>query len=210
MLPTSRPASPPWGRLLLSPPGPVSVVVRHYILAIEAGEGVLTMLERAAALRQWGLRWHQVGVLVRRADEAEMDERRARGALGQGRIAAAGRHCRDRPRRRARALRGGGPTCRRSRAILGAVRDMMWGGAAQGLAMSSRRRRHARGSLFGRRAGSAAVHDCRRALGRRARRQADGGPERAPPRPHPLSRRRRRADGAAGPRLAVSRWRTWR
>ena len=28
--------------------------------------------------------------------------------------------------------------------------------------------------------------------------------ERAPPRPHPLPRRRRRADGAAGPRLAVS------
>ena len=51
------------------------VVVRHYVLAIEAAEGALAMLERAAALRQWGLRWHRVGVLVRRADEATMEER---------------------------------------------------------------------------------------------------------------------------------------
>jgi DUF1009 family protein len=59
------------------------VVVRHYILAIEAGEGVLTMLERAAALRQWGLRWHQIGVLVRRVDEAEMDERALEALLAK-------------------------------------------------------------------------------------------------------------------------------
>lgn len=46
------------------------VVVRHYILAIEAAEGAAGMLERAAALRQWGLRWRKVGVLVRRAEGA--------------------------------------------------------------------------------------------------------------------------------------------
>lgn len=45
------------------------VVVRHYILAIEAAEGAAAMLERAAKLRQWGLRWRKVGVLVRRADD---------------------------------------------------------------------------------------------------------------------------------------------
>jgi len=56
------------------------VVVRHYILAIEAAEGVTAMLERAAALRQWGLRWHKVGVLVRRAEETSM-EASALGAL---------------------------------------------------------------------------------------------------------------------------------
>ena len=51
--------------------------------------------------------------------------------------------------------------------------------------------------------GPAAVHGGGRAFRRRARRQADGGAQRAPPRPHPLPRRRRPADGAAGPRLAV-------
>lgn len=49
------------------------VVVRHYILAIEAGEGPLAMLERAAALRQWGLRWRKAGVMVRRAEDARTE-----------------------------------------------------------------------------------------------------------------------------------------
>ena len=49
------------------------VVVRHYVLAIEATEGVVAMLGRAAALRQWGLRWHKVGVLVRRAEETNKE-----------------------------------------------------------------------------------------------------------------------------------------
>jgi DUF1009 family protein len=49
------------------------VVVRHYILAIEAAEGAIAMLERAAALRQWGLRWRKVGVLVRRAADADKE-----------------------------------------------------------------------------------------------------------------------------------------
>ena len=53
--------------------GASAVVVRHYILGIEAAEGVMATLERAAALRQWGLRWHKVGVLVRRAEEAELE-----------------------------------------------------------------------------------------------------------------------------------------
>lgn len=47
------------------------VVVRRYILAIAAAEGPLALLERAAALRQWGLRWRKVGVMVCRADDAE-------------------------------------------------------------------------------------------------------------------------------------------
>jgi lipid-A-disaccharide synthase len=50
--------------------GSGAVVVRHYILAIEAAEGPGAMLERAAALRQWGLRWRHAGVMVRRADDA--------------------------------------------------------------------------------------------------------------------------------------------
>jgi UDP-2,3-diacylglucosamine hydrolase len=56
------------------------VVVRHYILAIEAAEGVTAMLERAAVLRQWGLRWRKVGVVVRRVEETSM-EPSALGAL---------------------------------------------------------------------------------------------------------------------------------
>jgi UDP-2,3-diacylglucosamine hydrolase len=48
------------------------VVVRRYMRAIEAAEGVAAMLERAAALRrQWGLRWRKAGVVVRRAEAAE-------------------------------------------------------------------------------------------------------------------------------------------
>jgi DUF1009 family protein len=57
--------------------GAGAVVVRHYILAIEAAEGVTAMLERAAALRQWGLRWRKVGVMVRRAEDADKE----RGAI---------------------------------------------------------------------------------------------------------------------------------
>jgi DUF1009 family protein len=49
------------------------VVVRHYILAIEAAEGPLAMLERTAKLRQWGLRWRKVGVMVRRAEDARTE-----------------------------------------------------------------------------------------------------------------------------------------
>ena len=50
--------------------GAGAVVVRHYILAIEATEGPSAMLERAASLRQWGLRSRRVGVMVRRAEDA--------------------------------------------------------------------------------------------------------------------------------------------
>jgi UDP-2,3-diacylglucosamine hydrolase len=54
--------------------GAGAVVVRRYIRAIEAAEGPAAMLERAAALRrQWGLRWHKVGVFVRRVADAEED-----------------------------------------------------------------------------------------------------------------------------------------
>jgi DUF1009 family protein len=48
------------------------VVARAYILAFEAVEGVSAMLQRVAALRQWGVRRrHRVGVLVRRVETAE-------------------------------------------------------------------------------------------------------------------------------------------
>jgi UDP-2,3-diacylglucosamine hydrolase len=58
-----------------------AVVVRHYVRAIEAAEGAAAMLERSAALRrQWGLRWRNVGVFVRRAADARED-RSALGAL---------------------------------------------------------------------------------------------------------------------------------
>jgi DUF1009 family protein len=63
--------------------GASAVVVRHYVLAIEAAEGVLAMLERAATLRQWGLRWHKAGVLVRRADEATMEARELEALLAK-------------------------------------------------------------------------------------------------------------------------------
>jgi DUF1009 family protein len=44
-----------------------AVVLRRYILAIEAAEGTQAMLTRAGALRrQWGLRRRRAGVLVRR------------------------------------------------------------------------------------------------------------------------------------------------
>jgi lipid-A-disaccharide synthase len=59
------------------------VVVRHYVLAIEAAEGVMAMLERAAALRQWGLRWHKVGVLVRRAEDASQERKALEALLAQ-------------------------------------------------------------------------------------------------------------------------------
>jgi DUF1009 family protein len=49
------------------------IVVRHYLLAIEAAEGPLAMLERAAKLRQWGLRWRKAGVMVRRAEDARTE-----------------------------------------------------------------------------------------------------------------------------------------
>jgi DUF1009 family protein len=43
------------------------VVLRRYVLAIEAAEGTAAMLQRAAASRrQWGLRWRRAGTLVAR------------------------------------------------------------------------------------------------------------------------------------------------
>ena len=58
---------------------------RRYILALEAVEGVATLLDRAAALRgQWGLRWSKAGVLVRRADGAfKVDAGRLGSVLAQ-------------------------------------------------------------------------------------------------------------------------------
>jgi|SoiMethySBSTD1v2_1073268.scaffolds.fasta_scaffold02901_22 DUF1009 family protein len=53
--------------------GASAVVVRRYVLAIEGAEGVMATLERAATLRQWGLRWHKVGALVRRAEEPNLE-----------------------------------------------------------------------------------------------------------------------------------------
>jgi DUF1009 family protein len=53
--------------------GASAVVVRRYVLAIEAAEGIMGTLERAATLRQWGLRWHKVGALVRRAEEPTLE-----------------------------------------------------------------------------------------------------------------------------------------
>lgn len=59
------------------------VVVRHYILAIEAAEGTAAMLQRAAKLRQWGLRWRRAGVLVCRADDGLAQPGALAALLGQ-------------------------------------------------------------------------------------------------------------------------------
>jgi len=54
--------------------GACAVVVRRYLRAIQAAEGATAMLERAASLRrQWGLRWRNVGVFVRRTPEGKED-----------------------------------------------------------------------------------------------------------------------------------------
>jgi DUF1009 family protein len=53
--------------------GAGAVVVRQYVLAIEAAEGSIAMLERSVSLRQWGLRWRNVGVMVRRAEDASKE-----------------------------------------------------------------------------------------------------------------------------------------
>ena len=59
------------------------VVVRRYILAIEAAEGPLAMLERTAKLRQWGVRWRKAGVMVRRAEDARTEAGVLEAILGQ-------------------------------------------------------------------------------------------------------------------------------
>jgi DUF1009 family protein len=69
--------------LTLFATGRSAVVVRNYVLAIEAAEGAIAMLERAAALRQWGLRWHKVGVLVRRAEETSKEGSALEALLAQ-------------------------------------------------------------------------------------------------------------------------------
>ena len=64
-------------------------------------------------------------------------------------------------------------------------------------------RRRARAQRLGARPRPVPVHGGRRALRRRPRRQADGGAQCRPPRPHPLPGRRRQGHGSARPRLAV-------
>jgi UDP-2,3-diacylglucosamine hydrolase len=53
--------------------GAGAVVARGYVLAIEAAEGPAAMMERAAGLPQWGLRWADAGVMVRRAGDGGSD-----------------------------------------------------------------------------------------------------------------------------------------
>jgi DUF1009 family protein len=66
-----------------------AMVLRRYVLAIEAAEGTAAMLQRAAASRrQWGLRWRRAGVLVRRVDGLDgahdnADEAALRSLLAQ-------------------------------------------------------------------------------------------------------------------------------
>jgi lipid-A-disaccharide synthase len=62
-------------RLLAFDTGAATVVARAYILAIEAAEGLLPMLERVSGLRQWGVKAkRRIGVLVRRAGAADRDD----------------------------------------------------------------------------------------------------------------------------------------
>ena len=91
----------------------------------------MAMLERAATLRQWGLRWHRVGVLVRRAEEPKLELSVLEALLAQAAIAGLAGIAVTGPAAALAPLRSGGPTGRRSRAVPGVVRGMMgWGGAA--------------------------------------------------------------------------------
>ena len=100
---TSRRGSPPCRAPgARSPRARRVVVVRHYILAIEAAEGPPAMLERAAALRQWGLRWRKVG----RAGPPRRRTRARRRALLEALLAqAAAQELRRRRRDRHRPTR---------------------------------------------------------------------------------------------------------
>jgi DUF1009 family protein len=61
-------------RLAAFDTGAATVVARAYILAIEAAEGLLPMLERVSGLRQWGVNARRrLGVLVRRVGPADPD-----------------------------------------------------------------------------------------------------------------------------------------
>jgi lipid-A-disaccharide synthase len=62
-------------RLLPFDTGAATVVARAYILAIEAAEGLLPMLERVSGLRQWGVEAkRRIGVLVRCAGAADRED----------------------------------------------------------------------------------------------------------------------------------------
>jgi DUF1009 family protein len=63
--------------------GASAVVVRNFLLALEGAEGPSAVLERAARLRQWGLRWRKVGVFVRRAEAGGGDAGALAGLLSQ-------------------------------------------------------------------------------------------------------------------------------
>jgi DUF1009 family protein len=63
--------------------GASAVVVRNFLLALEGAEGPSAVLERAARLRQWGLRWRKVGVFVRRAEAGGGDAGAIAGLFSQ-------------------------------------------------------------------------------------------------------------------------------
>ena len=61
-------------RLAAFDTGAATVVARAYILAIEAAEGLLPMLQRVSGLRQWGVNAkRRLGVLVRRVGPDDPD-----------------------------------------------------------------------------------------------------------------------------------------
>jgi DUF1009 family protein len=64
--------------------GAATVVARAYILAIEAAEGLLPMLQRVSGLRQWGVNAkRRLGVLVRRVEAADREAAQREALFGQ-------------------------------------------------------------------------------------------------------------------------------
>lgn len=68
--------------------GQAAVVVRGYVLAVEAAEGTDAMLTRTAALRQWGSRGERSGVLVK-APKPQQDKRVDLPTIGPATVTAA-------------------------------------------------------------------------------------------------------------------------
>ena len=163
------------------------------------------MLERTRALRQWGVgakrRRRRAGMPRRRGRTAMrpalqplLDQAAAQGLAG---VAVTG------PPAALAPFEAPARLADRRRPVSGAVRRASHDRCPAVRRPGSPGTRRARANASPHGPGPAPVHGGRRALRRRARRQADGGPQRAPPRPHPLPRRRRPGDGGAGPRLAV-------
>ena len=165
------------------------------------GRGSAGHAERAAKLRQWGVRWRMAGVhgaprrgrRRRPACSRQSSPRRQRRACGRGRHRHRGR---ARPYEEAAGLAD-------AMACFWCCARYHEGHRSRTRGARDGGRRHVGQGVSRRGPGAVPVHGGGRAFRRRAGRQLMAVAQRAPPRTHPLPRRRRRADGAAGPGLAV-------